>query len=103
MSKLMLLFRRPADVVDFETRWSQEFVPKIEKVPGLRRVAVTRVTGGATGPVDLHLVHEFFFDNPQAVRHAMTSPEGQAAGRSLMSFAADHVTLCVAEHLEESR
>ncbi len=99
----MLIFRRPADVTGFETRWSEEFVPKAEKMPGLRRVAVSRVYGGAAGEVDVLLVHEFCFDDAQALRQAMTSPEGQAAGRALMGFAANQVTLCFAEHMEESR
>jgi hypothetical protein len=33
----------------------------------------------------------------------MASSAGQAAGQALMSFAAQKVTLCFAEHLEEDR
>jgi hypothetical protein len=33
----------------------------------------------------------------------MTSPQGQEAGRALMSFAAGQVSLYFAEHLEEER
>ncbi|NIS78752.1 MAG: EthD family reductase [Anaerolineales bacterium] len=101
MHKLMLLFRQPDNVVEFETRWSQDFVRTAERMPGLRRVAISRITGGPSGEVDLHLVHEFYFDDAQAMRDAMASQEGQAAGVALMSFAADEVTLCFAEHLED--
>lgn len=101
MHKLMILFRQPEDVVEFDTRWSQEFVRIAEKMPGLRRVAVSRISGGPSGEVDLHLIHEFYFDHAQAAREAMVSPEGQAAGRALMSFAADVATLCFADHLED--
>ncbi len=99
----MLIFRTPPDVPSFEARWSEDFVPRAERMPGLRRVILSRVVGGPAGSVDVHLVHEFVFDNPEAVQAAMVSPEGQAAGRALMGFAASRVTLCFAEHLEEAR
>jgi uncharacterized protein (TIGR02118 family) len=101
--KLILLFRRPENVLEFERLWSEEFVRKAEMMPGLRRVSVSRIHEILAGEVGLHLVHEFFFDDAQSLREAMASPEGQTAGRALMSFAADHVTLCFAEHLEEGR
>lgn len=99
----MVLFRPPADLTGFEARWSDEFVPLGERLPGLRRVSVGRVTGGPEGLSDLHLVHEFFFDDAAALRRALASPEGQAAGRALMSFAADVVTVCFVDHHEENR
>jgi len=39
----------------------------------------------------------------KALQRALASPEGQIAGKALMSFAAEHVTLCFAEHMEEAR
>lgn len=103
MHKLMLLFRRPPDIAAFETSWSEEFVARAERMPGLRRVAVTRIQGAAEGTTDLHMVHEFFFDDREALRAAMASPEGQEAGRALMSFASGGVEILFAEHLEEAR
>ena len=100
MHKLMVLIRRPADPAGFGERWSREFVPQAERMPGLRRVSLTRVTGALSGSLDLHLVHEFFFDDFESVRSAMASPDGQKAGRTLMDFAAAEATLCFAEHLE---
>ncbi len=103
MHKLMILFRRSADTLDVETRWSNEFVMRAEAMPGLRRVSVSRVVGGPAGDVDLHMVHEFYFDDLSALQQALSSPEGQVAGKALMSFAAENVTLCFAEHMEEAR
>ncbi len=103
MYKLMLLFRQPQDVLEFETRWSNEFVPVVERMPGIRRVSVSRVIGGPAGEVDLHLVHEFYFSDLEALQAAMASPAGQEAGKALMAFAADDTTLCFSEHLEEER
>ena len=103
MHKLMILFRQSGETLDVETRWSNEFVKRAEAMPGLRRVSVSRVAGGPSGEVDLRMVHEFYFDDLQALQHALASPEGQIAGRALMSFASGHVTLCFAEHMEEAR
>lgn len=103
MHKLMVVFRPPLDPTEFERRWSEEFVPKAEQMPGLRRVALARTYGGPSGPTDVYLVHEFYFDDAEALRHALISPEGVEAGRALMGFAARQVSLAFAEHLEEAR
>jgi len=101
--KLMLVFRPPANPTAFEQRWSEDFVPLAEKMPGLRRVALARTYGGPRGPTDVYLVHEFYFDDAEALRQAMTSSEGVEAGRALMGFAGHQVSLSFAEHLEEER
>jgi uncharacterized protein (TIGR02118 family) len=103
MHKLMLLFRPPSDVERFEQEWSGTFVPAAERMPGIRRITVSRAVESLAGPLDLYLVHEFFFDSLLAAREAMASPAGEAAGQALMAFASGAVTLCFAEHLEEGR
>jgi uncharacterized protein (TIGR02118 family) len=101
--KLMVVFRVPPPEADFEAHWSDEFVPAAEKMPGLRRVTVSRVLGSPVGGSEFYLLHEFFFDDLPAVKAAMASPQGQQAGGALMSFARPFVSLAFAEHLEEER
>lgn len=102
MHKLIILFHQPPDVGEFERRWSEEFVPQAEQMPGLRRVAVSRVLGGLNEPQpDLHLVHELYFDDRVSLEQAMASETGQAAGRTLVSIAGDRVQLIFAEHQED--
>lgn len=101
MHKLMVIFRRLGDTLNMEERWSQEFVPLAEKMPGLRRIAVSRIIERPDGLVDTHMIHELYFDDLQAARAAMVSAEGQAAGRALMSFAAGRVSLYLADHRED--
>jgi uncharacterized protein (TIGR02118 family) len=103
LHKLILVFKLPPDVTTFERRWSEEFVPAAERMPGLRRVSVARTYGGPSGPPEIYLVHEFYFDGEEALHRAMTSPEGQQAGWALMGFAARQVSLAFAEHLEQDR
>ena len=101
MHKLMVIFRAPDNVIDFERAWSETFVPIAEEMPGIRRVAVSRIMGGPADEVDLHLVHEFYFDNKEDLKSAMLSEQGQKAGRALMIFAAPFTEICYAEHLEQ--
>lgn len=103
MHKLMILFHKTDDTLELETRWSQEFVRLAEKMPGLRRVTVSRILGGPAGDAHLHLVHEFYFDDLGAVQSAMASEAGQQAGRALVALAGEHASLVFAEHLEEAR
>jgi uncharacterized protein (TIGR02118 family) len=101
MYKLIALFTQPEELEEFERRWSHEFVGLAEKMPGLRRATVSRIEGGPAGPLPYHLIHEFYFDDKDALLAAMTSPEGIAAARCLMDIAAKDVTLMFSEHMEE--
>jgi uncharacterized protein (TIGR02118 family) len=101
--KLMILFKSSEDSLALETQWSEEFVARAEQMPGLRRVSVSRVVGGPGGMIDLHLLHELFFDDLDALKAALASQEGQEAGRALMGFAGEHISVYFAQHLEEDR
>jgi uncharacterized protein (TIGR02118 family) len=103
MHKLMVVFHSSGDPLTLETQWSEEFVKRAEQMPGLRRVAVSRVVGGPGGGLNLHLVHELFFDDLQAIETALASQEGQEAGKALISLAGDNVSIYFAQHLEEER
>lgn len=102
MHKLVILFYQPADVNEFELLWSEEFVPRAERMPGLRRVSVSRIIGGLdSSPPELHLVHELYFDDRSALEDAMASEAGQEAGRTLVAVAGERVQLVFAEHQED--
>jgi uncharacterized protein (TIGR02118 family) len=103
MHKLMLLFQKPDNVLEFEQSWSDAFVATAERMPGIIRVGVTRIYGSPSSEPDLHMIHEFYFEDEDALRRAMLSEEGQQTGQALLSFAADLVTIVFAEHLEEAR
>ena len=103
MYKLMLLFHQPEDLDTFEMSWSEYIVPAVEALPEIRRVSVSRVHGGPDGTPDLYLIHEFYFDDEETARAAMASEAGQRAGRILMAHAADNVTVCFSQHVEEDR
>jgi uncharacterized protein (TIGR02118 family) len=101
--KLVILFNQPAHAAEFEQRWSEEFVPLAERLPGLQRVVVAHTHGGPAGPVDVYLIHELHFATREALSAALRSPEGTAAGQCLVRLAGQSATLLFAEHMEEGR
>jgi uncharacterized protein (TIGR02118 family) len=101
--KLMVVFHSSDDPLRLETEWSTEFVARAERMPGLRRVSVSRIVGGPGGSADLRLVHELYFDDLEALQTALASDVGQEAGRALIAFAGDDVSVFFAQHLEEQR
>ncbi len=97
MVKLIALYRRPADPEAFDKHYFDIHIPLIRKSPGLRKLDITRVTGAPIGETKFHLMAEMYYDSLDAMNAAKASPEGKAAARDLMSFAADVVTLFFGE------
>ncbi len=93
MIKLIALYRRPSDTAAFDRHYDEIHIPLVRKYPGLRRVEVTRITGAPLGDVRYYLMAEMYFDSRDAMDTALSSPEGKAVARDLMSFAANDVTI----------
>jgi len=100
MVKLVALYRKPADPEAFERHYWEVHLPLARKMPGLQRVEVSRVTGAPGGEPPYYLMAEMYFADQAALDAAMKSPEGRAAGKDLMGFAGDLVTLYTAEVAE---
>jgi len=66
-------------------------------MPGLRRCEVSRVVGTPQGESEYYLMAELYFDDMDALKAAMSSPEGKAAAKDVMSFAKDIVQMMFAE------
>lgn len=97
MVKLIALYRKPPDVQEFDKHYEQVHAPLILKMQGLRKFEITRITGAPIGESRYHLMAEMYFDSLDALNASNASPEGKAAARDLMSFAADVVTLFYGE------
>lgn len=101
MVKLIALYRKPENIEEFENRYFQEHMPLASKMPGLRRVEVSRMLGAPQGEADYYLMAEMYFDDMDSLKTAMSSPEGKAAARDVMSFAKDIITMMFAEAEEK--
>ncbi len=97
MVKLIALYSKPADVAAFENHYYNVHVPLAEKMPGLRKMVLGKVSGAPGGEPRYHLVAELYFDNAEALTAAMKSPEGRAAAKDVMSFAGNLVHMMFAE------
>jgi uncharacterized protein (TIGR02118 family) len=86
-AKLVVLYRTPRDPAEFDRYYAQVHIPLAKKIPGLRRLDVTRVTGAPGGASDLYLIAELYFDNPAARDAALASNEAKATEADLSKFA----------------
>ena len=66
-------------------------------MPGLRKLVVNTVWGAPRGEPAYYKISEMWFDDRAAFDAAMASPENRAAGKDLMSFARDYVTMVFVE------
>lgn len=97
MVKLIIFFRKPADVDAFEEHFANTHVPLINAMPNMRRAAVTRALGAPRGEPPYYLIHEVYFEDLPALTYALNATEGRAAGADLMVFAREIVSLMFAE------
>src|SRR5258707_15495783 len=93
MTKLIALYRKPADTALFDKHYFEVHIPLIRKIPGLRKLEITAITGAPIGESKYHLQTEMYFDSVDSMNAGNASSEGRAAAKDLMRFASDVVTL----------
>jgi uncharacterized protein (TIGR02118 family) len=84
MAKLIVVYRIPRDPAEFDRYYAQVHTTLVKKMPGLRRLEVTRLTGAPSGASDLY---QLYFDSAAAREAALASNEGKAAEADLPKFA----------------
>jgi uncharacterized protein (TIGR02118 family) len=99
MHKLVILIEDSEEWQSGETEWP-EFLHLAERMPGLRREAISRVEHSLFGGNFVQM-HELFFDSLEDVERALTSPDGRSAGRLLQKMTGGHVALFFADHKED--
>jgi uncharacterized protein (TIGR02118 family) len=97
MIKLVALFKRPEDVEEFDRHYEDTHAPLMRKVPGMERMEVTRNLRAFRGEPEYYLIAEMYFQNKESFDAAMASEENRAAGKDLMSFAREVVTMVYGE------
>jgi uncharacterized protein (TIGR02118 family) len=97
MVKLIALYKKPADVKAFEEHYFNIHLPLADKIPGLKKTEISRVTGSPAGESEYHLMAELYFENMDALKAGMSSPEGKASAKDVMSFAKEIVYMMFAD------
>jgi uncharacterized protein (TIGR02118 family) len=93
--ELIALYAQPDDPQAFDEAYFETHVPLIRKVPGLQAIEVKRIKRTLMGK-GCYMLAVMRFQDKEALKSAMLSPEMQAAGDNLNSFAEGLVTLMYA-------
>ncbi len=98
MVKLVVAYGAPEDPAAFDQHYAETHVALAEKIPGMRRFEHGKVLGTPDGsPAPNYYLAELWFDSAQDVEAAFASPEGQAAGADVGTFATGGATMMIAD------
>jgi uncharacterized protein (TIGR02118 family) len=97
MVKLVALYKKPGDVEAFERHYREVHTPLARKMPGLKQLEVSHMTGSPGGEPKFYMMAELYFEDKAAMMTALSSPEGKAAAKDVMSFAGDILHMMFAE------
>ena len=97
MVKLVAIYTEPQDIQAFETHYKEVHTPLIRKMPSVRKLELNRFTGAPMGAARYYLMAEIYFDNRDDMMASLNSPEGQAAGKDIMSFAGKQIHMMFAD------
>jgi uncharacterized protein (TIGR02118 family) len=90
MARMVVIYKKPADVKAFEKHYFETHIPLAKKIPGLRKYEISHgpITVVA-GPPDVYLIGTLYFDDPDTIKKAFASPEGHAAAADRRLYAPD--------------
>ncbi|WP_026566031.1 EthD family reductase [Bacillus sp. UNC41MFS5] len=100
MVKMIALYKHPENKEAFDEHYFNVHGPITEKIPGLRKMEVTKIVGSPMGGEgEYYLMCEMYYDDHEALKQGMRSAEGKASGKDLMGFAGELVTLMIGEEV----
>ncbi|MDD5322528.1 MAG: EthD family reductase [Methylococcales bacterium] len=79
-AKLIVMYPQPADLDEFEQRYTNEHVPMaVEKLAGKTRFVASLITSsvGSKEPAPFHRIAEVYFPSMQVLEECLNSPGGQ--------------------------
>ncbi len=98
MVKLVVMYGHPEDSDAFEKYYSEKHLPIASKIPGVKRVELTKFIGTPDGSSPSHYrMAEVYFDSLEELQKHMGSPEGQAAVNDIPNFATGGVDVMIGE------
>ncbi len=101
MVKLVAIYTTPEDVQAFESHYCEIHAPLVRKMPGLKKLEVSRFFGAPQGDARYHMMAEMYFADKDALFAALKSVEGKDAGKDLMGFAGRFVHMMFSDVTEE--
>lgn len=88
MSRMVVIYAKPADPAAFETHYFNTHVPLAKQLPGLRKYEVSRgpIRGRMAGEPP-HMIATLHFDTMEDIQAAFGSEIGKACAADLRHFA----------------
>ncbi|MFQ5940102.1 MAG: EthD family reductase [Nitrososphaerales archaeon] len=99
VAKLIVLYTNIKDAEKFDDYYRNVHVPLAKKIPGVRKIVISKVKSVAVGKSDHYQVVEVYFDDMDSLRRAGNSREAKEATDDGLSL---DPKLCVLVAEEES-
>ena len=87
--RFLVVYERPSDPEKFDLHYRRVHIPLAKKLAGLRRYTISRGAAAVRGGEPFYLVAELDWDDMDALRAALASPEGRATARDVAELAPD--------------
>jgi uncharacterized protein (TIGR02118 family) len=89
MVRFLVVYETPADPEAFDRHYRDVHIPLATALPGLRRYTLSRSATAVRGGEPFYLVAELDWDDPDALRRAFSSPQGEATAADVRKLASD--------------
>ena len=100
--KFVTIYRKVDDEAALEEFFSRTHLPLAEKLPGLVKSEVSRISGKPGGESRFHLMYELYFESRAAYLEAIASEAGRTLVQALTPWGeARIITWFYAESFEE--
>jgi len=98
MVKFVVMYGQPEDPAAFDEHYAAKHIPLVDKIPNLRRFESGKVLGTPDGSAPpFYYLAELWFDDAAALQASFGTPEGEAAGADVETFATGGATVMIAE------
>jgi uncharacterized protein (TIGR02118 family) len=95
-AKLIVLYSDIKDPKTFDEHYRNVHIPMAEKIPGVRKIVVSKVKGVAVGKANYYQVVEVYYDNIETLKKADESKEAKEALKDALALDPD-LTILIAE------
>lgn len=95
-AKLIVLYNNIKDPKKFDEYYKNVHLPLAKKIPGVRKIVVSKVKGVAIGKAKYYQVVEVYFDDMESLKRAAESREAKEATKDGLTLDPS-ITILVAE------
>lgn len=96
VAKLIVLYSDIKDPEKFDEYYRNVHIPMAKKIPGVRKIVVSKVRGVAVGKANYYQVVEVYYDSMESLKKAGESKEAKEARKDGLSLD-PNLTILVAE------